>query len=111
MALKHAQPLEVIDLHASDEARGTSASSSLLKTEQLQLMQLVLPAGHGLPEHRVPGEITVQCLAGEASVVTPQATCRLRPGQLVALPGNEPHAVQAHADTTLLVTVLHMASH
>ncbi|MBN9424917.1 MAG: cupin domain-containing protein [Burkholderiales bacterium] len=106
MALKHAQPLDVIDLHATDEERGTSSSSSLLKTEHLQLMQLVLPAGHGLPEHRLPGEIMIQCLAGEASVTTPNASCRLVAGQLTTLPGNELHSVHAHCDATLLVTLL-----
>lgn len=107
MALKHAQPLEVIDLHAPDEARGTSISSSLLKTPHLQLMRVVLTAGHTLPEHHVPGEITVQCLSGEADVVTPSRTCRLTAGHLVMLPAAEPHRVQAHLDTVLLVTVLH----
>ncbi|MGD9943564.1 MAG: cupin domain-containing protein [Burkholderiaceae bacterium] len=106
MALKHARPLDVIDLHASDAERGTSASSSLLKTEHLQLMQLVLTEGHGLPEHSFPGEVTIQCLLGEASVTTPTGSCRLAPGQLTALPRNEPHAVQAHSRATLLVTLL-----
>jgi quercetin dioxygenase-like cupin family protein len=107
MALKHAQPLEVIDLHATDETRGTAVSSSLLKTPHLQLMRVVLAAGHALPEHHVPGEITIQCLSGEADVVTPSRTCRLASGTLVMLPAAEPHRVQAHLDTLLLVTVLH----
>jgi quercetin dioxygenase-like cupin family protein len=107
MALEHAQPLEVIDLHATDEVPGTAVSSSLLKTPHLQLMRVVLAAGQALPEHHVPGEITVQCLAGEADVATPSRTCRLVPGSLVMLPAAEPHRVQAHRDTVLLVTVLH----
>ena len=107
MALKHAQPREVIDLHASNEKRGTAVSSSLLKTPHLQLMRVVLAAGHVLPEHHVPGEITIQCLSGEADVVMPSRTCRLVSGHLVMLPGAEPHRVQAHRDTVLLVTVLH----
>lgn len=104
MALKHAQPLEVIDLHA--EANGTAVSSSLLKTARLQLMRVLLAAGQSLPEHHVPGEITVQCLSGAADVVTPSRKCRLVPGSLVMLPAAEPHRVQAHRDTMLLVTVL-----
>lgn len=106
MALRHAHPLEAIDLHASDEQRGTHASSSLLRTDGLQLMQLVLPAGHELPQHHVPGELTIQCVTGEAVVTTPHASCRLGPGQLVALPEQEPHAVRALADSTLLVTLI-----
>lgn len=107
MALKHAQPLEIINLHATHETRGTAISSSLLKTPRLQLLQVVLAAGHVLPEHHVPGEITVQCLSGEADVVTPSNICRLVSGTLVMLPAAEPHRVHAHVDTVLLVTVLH----
>ena len=106
MALKHAQPLEVIDLHASNETRGTAVSSSLLKTPHLQLLQVVLAAGQTLPEHHVPGEVTIQCIAGEADVRTPSRSCRLPAGCLVMLPAAEPHAVQAQQDSVLLVTVL-----
>ncbi|OVZ60549.1 cupin [Pigmentiphaga sp. NML080357] len=106
MALKHARQLEAIDLHASDEQRGTHASSSLLRTDHLQLLQLVLPAGDEMPQHHVPGELTIQCLSGEAVVTTPHGACPLRVGQLVALPEQEPHAVQARTDTTLLVTLI-----
>lgn len=107
MALKHAQPLEVIDLHATDETGGTAVSTSLLKTPHLQLLRVILASGQALPEHHVSGEITVQCLSGEADVATPSRTCRLLPGSLVVLPAEEPHRVQANRDTVLLVTVLH----
>lgn len=107
MALKHAQPLEVIDLHASDAAVGTALSSSLLKTPHLQLMRVVLAAGSSLPEHHVPGEITIQCLSGAADVVAPSHTCRLASGCLVMLPASMPHEVHAQLDSALLVTVLH----
>lgn len=106
MALKHAQPLEVIDLHATDATRGTAFSSSLLKASHLQLLRVVLEAGHALPEHHVPGEITIQCLSGEADVAISSRTCRLVAGSLVMLPAAEPHRVHAHRDTVLLVTVV-----
>lgn len=107
MALKHAQPLEVIKLFATDAERGTAASSSLLKTPRLQLIRVVLAAGHALPEHQVEGEITIQCLAGEAEIATPTHTCRLTSETLVMLPAAEPHRVLAHSDAVLLVTVVH----
>ena len=106
MALKHAQALEVIDLHAGHEAQAGEITSSLLKTPHLQLMKVVLMAGHGLPEHQVPGEITIQCLSGVVDVTTPGRTSRLAAGTLVMLPAAEPHGVRAHADAVLLVTVL-----
>ena len=106
MALPHAQPLDVIDLRPLDAGLRGAVTSSLLKTPALQLMRLVLRAGHGLPQHSVPGAITIQCLEGEAAVTTPSRTCDLLAGQLVMLTGSEPHAVNAITDASLLVTVL-----
>ena len=106
MALPHAHPLDVIDLRPLGPALATTVTASLLKTPALQLMRVVLRAGQGLPEHSVPGAITVHCLEGEALVTTPSRDCPLMAGQLVMLEGGEPHAVQAVTDTALLVTVL-----
>ena len=106
MALPHAQPLDVIDVRPLDDGLPGAVTTSLLKTPALQLMRLVLRAGHGLPEHSVPGAITIHCLEGEAAVTTPSRTCDLRAGQLVMLTGSEPHAVKAITDASLLVTVL-----
>ena len=106
MALKHAQPLDVIDVAPLGDQLHTSVTSSLLKTGALQLMRVVLLAGHSLPEHHVAGEMTVQCLEGEVVVTTPHRACTLTAGQLLTLPGGEPHAVTALTDTSLLVMVL-----
>ncbi len=74
MALQHALPLDVIDVRPLGTGLRDAVTTSLLKTEALQLMRLVLPAGRGLPTHSVPGAITVLCLEGEAVVVTPSRT-------------------------------------
>ena len=106
MALPHAQPLDVIDVRPLGAGLQAALTTSLLKTPALQLMRLVLRAGHGLPQHSVPGAITIHCLEGEAAVTTPSRTSDLRAGQLVMLSGSEPHAVKAVTDASLLVTVL-----
>lgn len=106
MALHHAQPLDIIDIRPLGSALGGATTSSLLKSPSLQLMRLVLPAGEGLPQHAVPGAITVQCIEGQAVVTTPRRRCELSAGQLVMLSGGEPHAVRAVTDTSLLVTLL-----
>jgi quercetin dioxygenase-like cupin family protein len=106
MALAHAQPLDIIDVRPFGPRLPNAVTTSLLKTPTLQLMGLVLPAGQGQPEHRVPGAITVHCLEGEAVVTTRSRTCLLGAGQLVMLAGGEPHAVHAVTDASLLVTVL-----
>ena len=106
MALSHAHPLEVIDVRPLGTALHDAVTTSLLKTPRLQLMRLVLPAGSGMPEHSVAGAITVHCLEGKTVVTTASRRCELRTGQLVMLPENERHAVQAVTESSLLVTVL-----
>lgn len=106
MALQHAQPLDIIDLRPLGSGLRTAVTTSLLKTPSLQLMRLVLSAGQSMPEHSVPGAITVLCLEGEAVITTPSRSCHLGAGRLIMLDGGEPHAVRAVADTSLLLTVL-----
>jgi quercetin dioxygenase-like cupin family protein len=106
VALLHAQPCEVIDIRPLGPQLDAKVSTSLLKTDRLQLMRLVLQAGQRMPEHRVAGEITIQCLEGAADVVTPSRTLALEAGQLVMLAGGEPHAVAAREPSSLLVTIL-----
>ncbi len=110
MALEHAYPLDIINVRPLGSALAETPSHSLLKTDKFQLMRLVLPAGETLPTHQVVGEVSIQCLEGRATVRTPAQDCLLEAGQLVVLPPGQPHAVQAHDNTSLLVTrLLHQA--
>lgn len=106
MALDHAQPLDIINVQPLAGKLQGVKTHSLLKTGKLQLMRLVLAAGQSVPEHQVPGEITIQCLEGEAVVSTPGISRTLRAGELMALPGGEPHALKASTAASLLVTIL-----
>ncbi len=106
MALPHAQALDIIDIRPLGSGLDDAVTTSLIKTPALQLMRVVLRAGHGLPEHSVAGAITVQCLEGEAVLTTPARSCHLGAGRLVVLNGGEPHALRAVTQASLLVTVL-----
>lgn len=106
MALPHAQPLDVIDIRPLGNALPKAVTTSLLKTPALQLVRLVLPAGHSMPEHSLVGAVTVQCIEGESVVSTATRQISVNAGQLVVLNGGVPHAVRAVTDSSLLVTIL-----
>jgi quercetin dioxygenase-like cupin family protein len=106
MALVHAQPLEVINVRPLAAGLHEVKSHSLLKTDKLQLMRVVLMAGQNMPEHHVGGDLTIQCLEGEVRVNTPQHSFPLLGGELIAVPAHKPHSVQAISDASLLLTVL-----
>ena len=106
MALPHAHPLDVVTVRPLGPALSDAVSTSLLKTERLQLMHLVLPDRHDVPAHKVDDECVIQCLEGDVEVRMGLGTRRLGPGQLVVLPAGETHAVSARAPSALLVTLL-----
>jgi quercetin dioxygenase-like cupin family protein len=105
MAQPHAASGEIIDVRPLGAALHERVTTALIKSNQMELVQLVLPSGKALPEHRVSGEITVQCLEGLIAFTTPTISLRLAPGQLVHLSAGEPHALLALADSTALLTI------
>ena len=106
MALPHAQLLDVIRVRPLGEDLRNAVSTSLLKTDRLQLLHLVLPTHKDQPEHHVREACTIQCLEGDIEVVMPGGIRRLRQGDLIVLPGGQSHALRARADSAVLVTLL-----
>ena len=106
MALPHASLLDVIDIRPLGPALPDNVSTSLLKSDRLQLLHLVLPAGRDIAEHHVDDECTIHCLEGDVEVQTPGGARRLGHGQLVVLPAAAPYAIRARADSALLMTLL-----
>ena len=105
MSVSHAQPGEAIGVLPSSGDSHGGQTVTLVKTASLEVIRLVLPAGKVLAPHHVPGEITVQCLAGRVTLQTARGPCEMSRGQLTFLAGGEEHAVTAHEASTLLVTI------
>ena len=105
MSIPHAQSGEVISL-ISGAALSDSKTQTLAKTEDLELIRLILPAGKEIPSHKAPGEITVQCLEGRVAFTAGGKTQELTPRKLLFLAAGEPHAVKAIEHSSLLVTLL-----
>lgn len=105
MSIHHAKSSEVIQL-ALGTALVSAKTTTLVKTADLELIRLVLPAGKEIPSHKAPGEITVQCLEGRVLFTADDKTQELVAGQLLYLSANEPHSVKAVEDCSLLVTLL-----
>ena len=105
MAQDHATSGETIDIRPLGEALCDQITTAIMKSAQLELVRLVLPSGKAMREHRVVGEITVQCIEGLIEFTTPAGNRRLGPGQLIHLQGGEPHALLALEDSTALLTI------
>lgn len=105
MSIPHAKSNEVVPLLLGDDLNN-SRTATLVKTADLELIRLVLPAGKEIPSHKAPGEITVQCLEGRVAFTADGETQELTAGQLLYLAAGEPHAVKGIEDSSLLVTLL-----
>ncbi|EGF24389.1 cupin domain-containing protein [Rhodopirellula baltica] len=106
MAILHASPGTVIDVRPLKEQIFNAKTQVLVKTDALEVIRLVLPAGKTISEHQAPSEITFQVLEG-----TVQFTCHGKPhelsaGEMLFLGSREPHTVIAVADSTVLLTML-----
>lgn len=105
MAIEHALPGQPVDIQPLGSSLSTARTTALFKSDDLEVMRLVLLAGKSLPAHRVPGEITIQCIEGSLDVTIEGDSRMLHAGQLMYLGRNALHAVRAVEDASALVTV------
>jgi quercetin dioxygenase-like cupin family protein len=105
MAIPHAAPGETIDVRALGIDLAGTKTTALFKSEDLEVMRLVLMAGKSLPPHKVPGEITIQCIEGRIDVTAAGKSHLLAAGQLLLLSGNVVHGAVALEDSSALVTI------
>lgn len=105
MAQPHAKPGEIIDVRPLGLRLAGAVSTALFKSDELEVARLVLHTGKELPEHKVPGEITVQCLEGAVAFTAYGKTQLLQAGELIHLEGGEPHSLKAIEDSSLLLCI------
>jgi quercetin dioxygenase-like cupin family protein len=105
MAIPHSAPGELINVRPLGPALAATRTHALFKSEDLEVIRIVLPAGQELPAHAVPGDITLQCIEGTVDVSCGSGLRRLVPGQLVYLPGGDLHGLRAVQDASLLLTI------
>ena len=106
MAIPHANPGDVIDVRPLGAELATSRTRMLFKTERLEVVRLVMPAGKEMAEHRARGAIVVHCLEGQIAFTALGETRELSAGQMLYLPTGEPHAVRAIEDASFLLTIV-----
>ena len=60
----------------------------MVKTDSLEVIRLILPAGKKIKRHEVLGEITVFCLEGKIAFEAGDSECQLTAGKLIHLAGS-----------------------
>lgn len=106
MAIPHAASGQLIDVYPLVDKLTEARTVALFKTDELEVMRLIVPAGKTVPSHQVKGEITVQCLEGEFEFTAGGQTQLMTAGQLLYLAGGVAHGLTAVRDSSVLVTIV-----
>jgi quercetin dioxygenase-like cupin family protein len=105
VAIPHAVPGHALDVRPLGDRVSTEQTTALFKSNDLEVIRLVLLAGRSLPPHKVPGEITIHCLEGSLDIDLEDITVRLDAGGLLFLSRGATHGVKAVTDASALVTI------
>jgi quercetin dioxygenase-like cupin family protein len=87
-------------------APGSVVSRTLAENAAGTVTLFAFDAGQGLSEHSAPYDALVQVLDGEAQLKIGGKAVPARAGQLVVMPANVPHSVQAVKKFKMLLTML-----
>ena len=111
MAIPHAKSGEVVDVRPLGAVLSDTSTWTIVKTETLEVIRIVLPAGKKLPPHKVPGEITVHCLEGRVEFCVGELKRELTAGKFLYLERGSEHSMHAGENSSLLVTILLQRMH
>jgi quercetin dioxygenase-like cupin family protein len=62
--------------------------------------------GQGLSEHTAPFDALVQVLDGEVEIMISGNAFHLKPGDMIVMPANKPHALKAVKRFKMLLTMI-----
>jgi len=106
MSQSRPAPGDLIDVRPLGDGLVDTASIALARSNDFEVMRLILPKGKSIPEHRVAGELTLQCLEGMVEVQALDRTQHLQAGHMLYLEGNTPYALYAPENASVLMTVV-----
>jgi quercetin dioxygenase-like cupin family protein len=81
-------------------------SRILLKKETGNVTLFAFDQGESLSEHTTPYDAMVQVIDGEAEITISGAPHRVRAGEMVIMPGGEPHALEAVERFKMILTMI-----
>ena len=73
----------------------TVVSREIIKKELGTVTSFAFDKGQGLSEHSAPFDAMVQIIDGEAEITISGVKNTVKKGEIIIMPANEPHALQA----------------
>ncbi|MBP2666693.1 MAG: cupin [Firmicutes bacterium] len=89
-----------------DVEAGKVISRTFVQRPDLSITLFAFAAGEGVSTHSAPGDAMVYILDGEAKITLGGVPLTAKAGEMVVMPANIPHAVDAEKDFKMLLTVV-----
>ena len=105
--LPGAAPVAPLGFAAYQE--GAVVSRTLLKRGGGTVTLFAFDEGQSLSEHTAPFDAIAHVLDGEALITIAGVAITLRAGEMVLMPANQPHAVNAPSRFKMLLTMIRTA--
>jgi len=99
-----AKVLRLIDL--VDYQDGAVVSREIINKKTGTVTLFAFDQGQGLSEHTAPYDAMVSLLDGEADITISGKTLRLKEGEMVIMPANQPHALKAVGRFKMILTMI-----
>jgi quercetin dioxygenase-like cupin family protein len=85
---------------------GTVASRMIVFKKAGTVTLFAFDAGEGLSEHSAPYDAILTVTDGEAEVTIAGSLFTVRTGEMIIMPANEPHGVQARQRFKMMLTMI-----
>lgn len=87
-------------------ADGSTVSKIITRNEKGNLTLFAFDAGQNLSEHSAPFDAIVQVLEGTGIIIINNKEHTVKEGQLIIMPANIPHAVEARERFKMLLIMI-----
>ena len=85
---------------------GAVVSKTLIDKAAGTVTLFAFGQGQGLSEHTAPFDALVQVLDGEVEIRISGRAFNVKPGEIIVMPANEPHALKAVRPFKMLLTMI-----
>ncbi len=104
MEIDTGQASKLVDL--ADYQEGSVVSKTIVEKRTGTVTLFAFDEDQGLSEHTAPFDALVYILDGEAEIVISGKPIKLREGEMVIMPANEPHALKAVKRFKMILTMI-----
>ena len=85
---------------------GSVVSKTLIEKETGTVTLFAFDKDQGLSEHTAPFDALVQVIDGEAEIIISGNKNKVKSGEMIIMPANEPHALNANKRFKMMLTMI-----